>query len=423
MSDETRESRSGAASKAVLGPLVLLTVSVALMIGSAACGSANRPERTTSQPEQTSRIMVTLPTTSKLLVRRAIEELMVAYELRFVASWEMRALGVQCVVFEVPMRVSRARIVRSLEVDHRVDMAQAVSRFVVQGGGPVSGSQARSYRHLQTAADALHLDGAHHRATGRGVKLAVIDTGADMNHPEFGHRVAVTRNFAERRTDSFATDPHGTAVAGLIAADHRDEVGIVGVAPEVELHLLKACWPEPEGGRRAVCDSYTLALALDFAVTEGAQVINLSLGGPEEPILRRLIEEALGRGIVVVAAWPREPPRFPASMDGVLSVRALGSARDLLRPQPAEPGVLEPLAAPGEEILTTTPGGGYDFWSGSSMAAAQVAGVVALVLEHRPDMSPADMADLLRSSARDNPGRFVVDACAAVARLFNEECR
>lgn len=403
--------------------LTLLALSIAAAVVLAGCTSIGGPGRgrTAQRTQESTRVMVTLPTTAKFLVRRAIEELVVAYELRFVASWEMRALGVQCVVFEAPPTADRERIVRTLEADHRIDMAQVVGRFVVESSSRGAPVQERSYRRLQRSADVLHLDQAHGRATGRGVKVAVIDTGADLSHPEFTRRIVVARNFADQQSESFAADAHGTAVAGLIAADHRDDVGIVGVAPDVELLLLKACWPETPGGRRAICDSYTLALALDFAVAERARVINLSLGGPEEPILRRLLEEADRRGIVVVAAWPRSEPRFPASMSSVLAVRALGSDREIFEEERGATEV-EPLSAPGEEILTTTPGGGYDFWSGSSMAAAQVTGVVALVLEHLPQGEPADVADLLRRTARDNPGRWVVDACAAVADAMGMRC-
>ncbi|MDA8019220.1 MAG: S8 family serine peptidase [Thermoanaerobaculia bacterium] len=373
-------------------------------------------------------VMVTFPTTSHFLVRRSIQELSVTFELRMVASWTMESLGQQCVVFEVPEIVAKRadamdRLVQSLSRDHRIELAQRVQRFSTRntlGAKTATNDGERSsYRRFQHAADLLRLDAAHSLATGRGVRVAVIDTGMDLGHPEYGRRIVEARDFVGRDQDSFTNDLHGTAVAGLIAARHDDGVGIVGVAPEADLVAIKACWPEPAGGRRAVCNSYTLALALDYAVSSEAEVINLSLGGPDDPILRRLVEAGLQRHTVVVAANGGDGADFPAIVPGVLDVRAL--------PRPDEPreetADLETtwLSAPGHEILTTVPGG-YDFWNGSSMAAAQVSGVAALLLEHRPDMTPEEVTILLRDSSRDNPGHGVVDACAAVSVVAGRAC-
>lgn len=387
------------------------------------------------------RVMVTFPSTSPFVVRRSIRELSVAFDLNFVASWTMESLGQQCVVFEVPDPVaqrpeSMERLLGSLSRDHRIELAQRVQRFSTYSQevaaeaasevelGPEDGADTRSsYRRFQHAADLLRLDAAHELATGRGVRVAVIDTGMDLGHPEYGRRIVEARDFVGRDEESFTTDLHGTAVAGLIAAAHDDGAGIVGVAPEVDLLAVKACWPEPAGGRKAVCDSYTLALALDYAVTAEARVINLSLGGPDDPILRRLVEAALERKSVVVAANGGAGADFPATVPGVLDVRALpreteaGEAGGGEKPMDGE----DWMSAPGREILTTVPGG-YDFWNGSSMSAAQVSGVAALILEHRPELTSQELGAMLRETARNNPGHALVDACAAVARATGRSC-
>ncbi|HUP43641.1 MAG TPA: S8 family serine peptidase, partial [Thermoanaerobaculia bacterium] len=166
----------------------------------------------------------------------------------------------------------------------------------------------------------------------------------------------------------------------------------------------------------ASCDSYTLAQGLDFAIEQGARVINLSLTGPRDPLLARLVAAALGRGIsVVAAAGGGSDAGFPASEAGVLAV---GTA-----PTDSLPGAPGPaLTAPGIDILTTVPREGYDFLSGSSLAAAHVSGVAALVLEREPELPPAALASLLvRTAQPSNPhGAQVVDACAALAELLEE---
>lgn len=376
------------------------------------------------------RVMVTFPSTAEFLVRRSIKELSVAYGLRFVASWAMQSVGQQCVVFEVPPRLaerpgSMDRLLGSLSRDHRIDLAQRVQRFTAHGSDrEMDAAEDSSYRRFQHAADLLRLDAVHRQATGDGVRVAVIDTGMDLGHPEYGQRIVEARDFVGREDESFTTDLHGTAVAGLLASAHDDGVGIVGVAPGVDLLAVKACWPEPAGGRRAVCDSYTLALALDYAVSANSRVINLSLGGPEDPILRRLVEAGLERGVVLVAANGGGGADFPAVVRGVLDVRSLPRSEtraDELESSRELSATRDWLLAPGREILTTVPGG-YDFWNGASMAAAQVSGVAALILEHRPEMTSEEIDTLLRDTARDNPGHGLVDACAALSAVTGRSC-
>lgn len=355
-------------------------------------------------------------------------ELAAIYALEPVAAWQIQALDRRCVVFESrgPFAGKRLEtLLRSLRKDPRVDLAQAVQTFstlteaAAKPRADAPANPAGSYRHLQHGADTLHLEAAHKMATGRGVRVAVVDTGVDLTHPELAGRIVAARDFASRRLekiprgegDLFTHDLHGTAVAGVIAAAN-DGVGTLGVAPEAGIMALKACWARSPGDRQASCDSYTLSLALDFALAEGAQVINLSWSGPPDPILEALVAAALARGAVVVAAVGG-PDSFPARMPGVIAVRSLEGEAGGVAVQ-ADTS----FAAPGEEILSTAPGGGYDFFSGSSLAAAEVSGIAALVLETKKDLGPAGVAELLRRTSRDNPGRAAVDACAPLAALL-----
>jgi len=208
---------------------------------------------------------------------------------------------------------------------------------------------------------------------------------------------------------------HGTAVAGILAAASNNAVGIVGVAPEALLYAFKACWQEPPASRQAVCDSYTLARAVDAALGQGVQVLNLSLSGPPDPFLSRLLGAALAKRTVVVAAYDgaQADGGFPASRDGVLSVGA--------EPRAGDPrGVMgtPPLVGPAVDVLSTAPRSSYDFFNGSSFAAAHVAGVAALLLERKPGLTAAEVNDLLVASGRkegSEPPR--IDPCAALARL------
>jgi subtilisin family serine protease len=362
-------------------------------------------------------VMVMLAPAPPGLLASATAELERTYGLRTLYSWLMGSLGEQCVVFEVPGKRAVQDVARRLSSDPRVKSVQGIETFEVLAEGPKSPWN-DPYANLQHGADELHLQQAHRWATGKGVRIAVIDTGVDLDHPDLRGRVVKAQNFVDRGERTFTTDVHGTAMAGVIAAAANNEVGIVGVAPQAELYALKACWQQPPGAREAVCNSYTLAKAVDFAIVQGAQVLNFSLAGPPDPLLERLIRLALERGIVVVAAAPsgNAARAFPASLQGVIGIA--GSA-------PAEAGNGPPhearspfLEAPGVDILTTVPHGSYDFLSGSSLAAAQVSGVAALLLERNPKLTPAQLADLFRRTARRTPadtGPGQIDACAALA--------
>jgi hypothetical protein len=330
------------------------------------------------------------------------------YGLVMVAQWPIETLGVHCVVFEIPAGRPRGELIERLAKDRRVESVEPMQLFSVE-----SRASGDPYLDLQHGFAELGLTEAHRWASGAGVRVAIVDTGVDLSHPDLAGRIGEAHDFVDDRADGQPAERHGTAVAGVMASDRDNGIGIVGVAPRVELLALRGCWALASGGVEAACSSFTLAKALAFAVAAHPGVINLSLGGRSDPLLERLLRVALARGIVVVAAHGETADTsFPSSVAGVVAVRA----------SPPRDGSAEPageLFAPGQEILTTVPGGSYDFLSGSSLAAAQVSGVAALLLEGRR-VKPENVPALLRATARavagsgDHPP--MVDACAALAR-------
>jgi hypothetical protein len=422
---------------------------LALLLAPALAGCAGLAARAAPLPGSTPQVLVTLPPNPPPVWERHAREIAAAHGLYLYGAWTMRSLGVPCIVYGVAPGERLDRVVRRLADDPRVESAQPVQRFEVLAGERPAGHRAAAdrsagdpYAHLQHAAATLRSAAAHRWATGRGVRVAVIDTGVDVTHPDLAPRIVEAVNFVDHGGRTFNRDVHGTAVAGVLAAVAGNGIGIAGVAPEVELMVLKACVPREPAGLEAVCDSYSLAQAVDAAIVLGARVVNLSLSGPHDPLLARLLAHGVeGGAVVVAAADPRRADRgFPASMEQVIAVvaaeepagEALGGAGDGGLVQAVEgrgsaagpaPGAVAArplpalLAAPGVDLLTTVPGGGYDFVSGGSLAAAQVAGVVALLLERAPELTPAEVADRLREGGEASPHATVVDACLAVARL------
>ena len=144
--------------------------------------------------------------------------------------------------------------------------------------------------------------------------------GVDTLHPDLAGRTHLTRNYVDNDEAAFRADRHGTQVAGLIAATSNNGIGIVGVAPDVKLMAYKACW-QTSASTAGRCNSFTIAQALADALTAKAQVINLSLVGPSDPLLEALVARATETGVIVVGAVSDDPRfGFPARLPHVLPV-------------------------------------------------------------------------------------------------------
>lgn len=293
--------------------------------------------------------------------RRAAASLARSYGLRVGLDWPMPALGLDCYVMEVPARLQPAQVATRLSHEPGVEWAQAMNVFHALAHDDPLFAQ-------QPAAREWHLDEVHRSLTGRGVRVAVIDSGVQADHPDLAGQVVDRINLAGRPD---ASELHGTAVAGIIAARADNHVGIAGVAPDARLVALRACWQASAADTR--CTSLALALAMSAALEHDVQVINLSLGGPSDRLLQRLVEAAQSRGIAVVAARDEAVPGggFPAALPGVIAV---GNA-------PAAGG--RTLVAPGMDVVSTLPVSRWGVVSGTSYAAAHVSGLVALEIEAR----------------------------------------
>ena len=331
------------------------------------------------------------------------------FHLTQVAAWPIALLKVHCVVFEIPENSTRDAVLAALQLEPRVQLAQPLSTFTTR-----SQSYNDPYISLQTGFRQLDAADAHGVSHGEGVRVAIIDTGIDVDHPELAHRVLAARNYVDGDAAQFRRDRHGTQVAGVIAARANNGLGIAGIAPEVRLIALKACWQLTSNSDAANCNSFTLAKALTAALDYKPQIVNLSLGGPMDPLLAQLVQAGLQRGVIFVGAAAESAGGFPDAVPGVLAVAASEG--------PSTAGHV--LQAPGREILTLLPEGHYDFASGASLAVAHVTGAVALILARHPRIDARALYDLLeRTSApllADGAARSI-NACAALASIASPE--
>ncbi|HJU08949.1 MAG TPA: S8 family serine peptidase [Rhodanobacteraceae bacterium] len=329
------------------------------------------------------------------------------YGWRELTGWPIKPLDLYCIVLEPAAGTSRDALLKALANDDRVQLAEPLHDYSVYSDRTSSPRRYNDpYVGLQRGFAETDAALAQTLSMGKGVDVAVIDTGVDTNHPDLQGRIGEVRNFVDGSTAVFDRDHHGTEVAGIIAAVGDNHRGIVGMAPSATLDIYKACWYPPQSRSGARCNSLTLAKALAAVLDTRARIVNLSLGGPADPLLSRLLQRVLDDGRIVIAAMPPDTnlDGFPDGVSGVIVVRSAGAGA-------APHGV---LSAPGVDILTTQPDGGYDFSSGSSMAAAHVSGIAALLLSVAPKLDARGLHDLLVHSSRVSDGALQVNAAAAV---------
>ncbi|WP_344386252.1 type VII secretion-associated serine protease mycosin [Streptomyces thermolineatus] len=272
------------------------------------------------------------------------------------------------------------------------------------------------------------LDQMWQQTTGRGVKVAVIDTGVDDDHPQLAQALD-RRGGADliKGEGNETTDPvgHGTKVAGIIAARPSAGTGFVGIAPGATIIAIR------QNDNQGSGTVTSMVKAIDHAVAAGAQVINISQDSSEslsdDSVLAQAVRRAQAEDVLVVAsagndgASRKAKRTYPASYEGVLAVAA--SDRNNERAPFSQFGSFVDVAAPGVDMLSTVPKGGHCLDNGTSFSAPYVAGVAALIRAKHPEWTYQQVTtQILQTAERpqagrdDNIGWGVVDPVAALTQ-------
>lgn len=312
-------------------------------------------------------------------------------------SQNLSLSGGRLIHFRVANGQQVADAVRTLEAE-KIGIAQPNYVFRLQqdayAATPLKGDPA------QYVVDKLHLRDAHGIASGANVAVAVIDSLVDTVHPDLAGSIA-------GQYDAVATadkpDEHGTGMTGAIVAHRR----LLGVAPHARILAIHAFSPDAQHPQQATTQN--IIAGIDWAIAKGARVINMSFAGPYDPMLQLALKKAHDKGVVLIAAagnmGQQSPPLYPAADENVIAVTAIDE-NDKLMPQ-ANQGPHVALAAPGVNVLEAAPRATYNFTTGTSVAAAHVSGVAALILERNPTIDVVALEDVLFSTAKDlgAPGR------------------
>jgi subtilisin family serine protease len=231
----------------------------------------------------------------------------------------------------------------------------------------------------------------HRLASGRNVTIAVIDSEIDVTHPDL-RGVIIDRFDATQSASKPHT--HGTGMAGAIASRFR----LLGVAPGVRIIAIKAF---DESATSAEATSFQILKGLDYAINKNVRIINMSFAGPRDPMMERTLKSAHDKGTILIAAagnaGPKSPPLYPGADQSVIAV----SATDF-NDKPfvmANRGKYIAVAAPGVDVMVPAPGNGYQLTTGTSVAAAHVSGVAALLDERKPTITPDEVRAILMKTA------------------------
>lgn len=269
---------------------------------------------------------------------------------------------------------------------------------VLRAGQACTGPSGKKVAQVPWQLPYLGADRVWPLTTGAGVTVAVVDTGVDSS-------VFPVDALGDAGTDCVG---HGTVVASLIAAPGK----IAGLAHGARVLAVRGA------DKFGAATGPSIAGALDAAVAAGARIICVALvTAQEDPALRQAVDRAVAAGaLIVAAAGPDAAPRsgepvryYPAAYPGVLAVAAIGPDG---KPEPN--AVAGALAAPGNLVVGTGPGGGQVVASGPAFAAAHVAATAALIRSYRPESTTADITRRLRETAYRQPGLAVVDPLAAL---------
>jgi len=267
----------------------------------------------------------------------------------------------------------------------------------------------------------MHIDEAWAKATGKGVKVGIVDTGCDVHHQDLKDSIAGCGNFSQSPGQCEDIHGHGTHVAGIIAAKITGS-GVSGVAHGSSLYIARAI------DNSGVGDPANIARAIEACVVAGCSVINLSLGSPEEYApMTKAIQRATDKNIIVVAAAGNcgdnnvatTEEQWPAKLPFVISVAAIN--KKLINAPWSASGKIE-FSAPGVDILSCYPGGKYATMSGTSQACPFIAGVCALMKEIKPDINREEVVNLLSQYSlsighRASSGAGVINVVAALESL------
>ncbi|MFC4410589.1 S8 family serine peptidase [Chungangia koreensis] len=283
--------------------------------------------------------------------------------------------------------------IRSVEHNVKIETEDTAEVFELADSATITGT---AEQELNWGFQAVNKDGASftNGITGKGVKVAVIDSGIQAHRDlQIAGGVSTVDGVQSYSDDN----GHGTHVAGIIAAQNNN-YGTVGVAPDVQLYAVKALPSSGTGNLNDVLEG------IQWSIQNDMDILNLSLGSESDvPVMRLMLEEADSDGILVVAAAGNDggtkPVNYPAQYASTIAVTAVDSSKQLA--SFSNYGSTVDIAAPGVQILSTYLNGNHAWSSGTSQATPHVTGILALLKQQFPNMTDEQLTEELYKRVED----------------------
>lgn len=318
---------------------------------------------------------------------QAIRRLTRRYNLTQLESQSFALIGTTLSRWRISGRRSVPSVVEALQNQSIVTSVQPNYVFALEQDSSNHTAAAAKGDPAQYVLAKLQIEQAQQIATGANVLVAVIDSEIDAKNPNLGG--SIVKSFDALSSEDHPQQ-HGTEMAGAIASHGK----LLGIAPGAELLAARAFDDRSDG------TSFAIYKSLQWAVDNGARIVNMSFAGPEDPILHRMLAAAAAKDIVLVAAagnaGPTSAPLYPAADPSVIAVTATDDHDHLFKMTNWGPYIA--VAAPGVDILALEPGDSVGLTTGTSVAAAHVSGAAALLLQHDPSLKPANIRSILVST-------------------------
>ena len=348
--------------------------------------------------------------------RQALDNAMRRLGLSTIASQTVGLTGGTLFHLRVAGGRAVADVVRALEAEN-IGIAQPNYVYQLRQDATLA-ARGNAGDSSQYVVNKLRLGEAHRVATGSNVLVAVIDSAIDIRHPDLAGAVVEQFSAVGRPEKPHV---HGTGMVGAIAAHSR----LLGVAPKAKILAVQAFSADSRQSPEAT--TRQIIAGLEWAIGKGARVINMSFAGPHDPMLQLAMKNAHAKNVVLIAAagnaGPKSPPLYPAADPHVIAVTATDQNDQLFGQANQGPHVA--VAAPGVDVTVPAPSDAYQVTTGTSVAAAHVSGVAALLVERHPSVDAATILEVLTASAKrlgaqgrdDRFGWGLVDPASALAEL------
>jgi hypothetical protein len=310
------------------------------------------------------------------------------FGLVIVAQQTIGMLGRTVYEFRITNGQSVRNVIRAMraQVNAAVQPNYIYSLTQDQNGPDANAGDAAQY-----VVRKLRLPEAHQITKGDKVVVAVIDSEIDSKQPDLAG--TVTERY-DAGCGATAPDSHGTGMAGAIASHGQ----LLGVAPRANIIAICAFG----GAGQPKSSTIKIIEGLDYAIQHGAKIVNMSFAGPPDPALSQALQIAREKGVLLIAAagnaGPKSAPLYPGADPNVMAVTATDENNGLFKG--ANQGKYVTVAAPGVEILVPAPDGGVQLTTGTSVATANVSGVAALLIAHKPSLTPEQIRAILVTTAK-----------------------